>query len=220
MTEAPSRAERADGTAVRGIRSLFSLRMMPVWISAAVLAVGVGALIAIGAFDTAHHEPDAVAIGDEVRLSTYTVTVLDVEVTDAVDEQYLEADPGESLLLVTLRLENLTDATVSVVGSADRVSSRLINATAPLLDLTGVGDPGTALVWNDIASPRYPLLQPDVPAEITAAWRVSTAELEKGAAAIEVHDAIERAGQIIVSSDVVSWTQGALIARVDLEAQP
>ena len=98
--------------------------------------------------------------------------------------------------------------------------SRLINATAPLLELTGVGDPGTALVWNDIASPRYPLLQPDVPAEITAAWRVSTAELEKGAAAIEVHDAIERAGQIIVSSDVVSWTQGALIARVDLEAQP
>lgn len=185
-----------------------------------MLAVGVVALIAAGAFDTADHEPDAVAIGDEVHLSTYTVTVLDVEVTDGVDEQYLEADPGESLLLVTLRLENLTDATVSVVGSADRVSSRLINATAPLLELTGVGDPGTALVWNDIASPRYPLLQPDVPAEITAAWRVSTAELEKGAAAIEVHDAIERAGQIIVSSDVVSWTQGALIARVDLEAQP
>lgn len=185
----------------------------------AALAVGVGALIAIGAFDSAHHEPDAVAIGDEVRLSTYAVTVLDVEVTDAVEEQYLEADPGESLLLVTLRLENLTDATVSVVGSADRVSSRLINATAPLLDLTGVGDPGTALVWSDIDSPRYPLLQPGVPAEITAAWRVSTDELEDGEASIEIHEAIERAGRIIVASDVVSWTQGALIARVDLEAR-
>lgn len=216
MIDVRGAGERVRAFSVRTARSAFSRRALPAWITACAVAVGIAVLVSAGALDTVQREPDAVAIGTEIELSTYSVTVLDVEVTDAVEEQFLEADPGESLLVVTMLLENLTDATVGVATPSDEISSRLVNASAPLLSLSGVADPGSALVWRDIESHRPPLLQPGVPAEITVAWRVSSSELE-GGVSLEVHDAVVRAGQIIVSSSVVTWAQGALVARVDLE---
>lgn len=203
--------------AVRGIRSVFSAQTRSAWIAAAAIAVAALALVAVGAFDAAAEaEPDPVAIGEEVRLSTYAVTVLDAEVTDAVDEQYLEADEGESLLLVTMRLENLSDRTIGVGTTSDKISSRLVNVPSPLLELSGIDDPGSARTWHDVTSSRNPLLQPDVPADITVAWTVSTADLDAHRISLDVHDAVVRTGQIILSSDVITWAQGELVARIDM----
>lgn len=219
MIDVRGAGEWARATAARGIRSVFSRGAVPAWITVGVLALGAAALVAFGAFDTAQHQPAEVAIGEEVRLPTYSVTVLDVEVTDAVEEQFLEADPGESLLLVTVRLENLTDETIGVGATTDRISSRLVNASTSLLMLSGVTDPGNARAWRDVTSVADPLLQPGVPADITLAWRVDSSDLDSGAVALEVHEAVVRTGQIILSSDVVTWAQGDLVARIELEAR-
>lgn len=218
MIDVRGAGAQARKTAARGIRTVFSRGAVPAWIAAGALALGVAAIIAFGAFDTAKHEPAEVAIGEEVRLAAYSVTVLDVEVTDAVEEQFFEADAGESLLLVTMRLENLTDATIGVGSTVDRISSRLVNAQTPLIALTGVPDPGNARIWHDIDSAADPLLQPGVPAEVTVGWRVPSSAIDSDAIALDVHEARVRSGQIILSSDVVTWGQGKLVARIDLKA--
>lgn len=181
-----------------------------------ILLVAGAVLTATGAFTTAVHEPDRLARGDEVRLSTYAVSVRDVELTDAVEDQHVEADPGETLLLVTVRLENLTDRVVGVGTTADRTTSRLVNATQALLVLSGVDDLESARIWNDVTSVRSPLLQPHVPADITLAWRIPSAALDDGEIALDVYDADVHTGQIILSSDVVVWTRGEHVARIDL----
>lgn len=217
MIDVRGAGERARAAAVHAIRAVFSRRAVPAWMAAGALSVGVAALIGFGAFDTAQHEPAAVAIGEEVRLPTYTVTVLDVEITDAVEEQFIEADPGESLLLVTMRLENLTDATIGVATTTDRITSRLLGSATPLLTLSGVADPGIPQIWRDVGVTKDPLLQPGVPAEVTVAWRVASSELDPGTIALEVHEAVVRSGQIIISSDVVTWARGEMVALIDLE---
>lgn len=219
MIDVRGAGQQARVAAVRAIRSVFSRDAVPAWIVAGAIGLGLAVLVAVGAFDTAVREPAPVALGDEVRLSTYTVTVLDVVVTDAVEEQFFEADPGESLLLVTMRLENLTDSAVGVESTADRVTSRLVNASAPLIELSGAGDPGSARVWHDLDSSASPLLQPGVPADITVGWRVDSALLDTGDVALVVHDALVRTGQIILTSDVVNWTQGDPVARIALETR-
>jgi len=210
--------DRVRVTAAHGIRSVFSRRATPAWITLGSLIAAAAVLIAVGAFDTAENEPAAVAIGEEVRLPTYAVTVLDVEVTDAVEDQFLEADEGESLVLVTLRLENLSDATISVDGTSDGISSHLVNSSSPLLDLSGVAVTGSARYWRDVTSSRRPLLQPDVPAIVTIAWPVESADLDSDDVTLEVHEADPQHGNIVVASTDVTWWQGDLVARIDLEA--
>lgn len=210
--------DRVRVTAAHGIRSVFSRRATPAWITLGSLIAAATVLIAVGAFDTAENEPAAVAIGEEVRLPTYAVTVLDVEVTDAVEDQFLEAEESESLVLVTLRLENLSDATISVDGTSDGISSHLVNSSSPLLDLSGVAVTGSAGYWRDVTSSRRPLLQPDVPAIVTIAWPVESADLDSDDLALEVHEADPQHGNIVVASTDVTWWQGDLVARIDLEA--
>ncbi|MBW8763771.1 MAG: hypothetical protein JF592_14505 [Microbacterium sp.] len=218
MIDVRGARDRARAIAARGFRSVFSRRALPAWITVGTLAAAAAALIAVGAFDTAENEPAATALGEEVRLPTYSITVLDVEVTDAVEEQFLEADEGESLLLVTMRLENLSDSTIGVDGSADEVSSNLLNTASPMLDLSGVTEIGSARYWRDVTSSRRPLLQPEVPAVITVAWTVKTADLGSDGIVLDVHEADPRHGNIVVASSAVTWRQGALVARIDLEA--
>jgi hypothetical protein len=191
-------------------------RAAPAWVAAGIVLVVGAVLAATGAFTTAVHEPERLTVGDEVRLSTYTVSVRDVELADAVEDQHVEADPGETLLLVTVRLENLTDRAVGVGTTADRITSRLVNATQALLALSGVDDLESARIWHDETSVRSPLLQPDVPADITLAWRIPTAALDAEDIALDVYDAKVRTGKIILSSDVVTWRRGEHVARIDL----
>lgn len=219
MIDVRGAGSRLRAATVRVIRSVFSRSAVPAWIVTGVVAVVAAVLISIGAFDTAVREPAAVAVGEEVRLSTYAVTVIDVEVTDAVEEQHFEADPGESLLLVTMRLENLTDTTVGVDSTVDRITSRLVNASESMIVLSGVDDPGNARVWHDATSLKSPLLQPGVPADITVGWRVDSSALDSDALALVVHDSVVRTGQIIIASDVVTWAQGTPVARIELETR-
>ncbi|GAB3595754.1 hypothetical protein [Microbacterium tumbae] len=210
-------AGRSASSAVSSaLRTLFSRRALPAWITIAAMAACLTVLVVTGGLDETESVPEPVALGTEVRLSTYAVTVLDVEFADAVEEEFLEADPGETLLVVTMRMENLSDRAVGVDNAADRISSRLVNVAEPLLALSGAEPTSSAAVWRDDGSAGSVILQPSVPAEVRIAWPVSEADVAEEGVQLDVYDAVAQSGQIILASDVVTWRRAGLVARIDL----
>lgn len=207
--------------ATRAVRPAFSRGAAPFWIALALSVVLLVGFIGFGGLAPASRTPAQVSAGDEARTSLYSVTVLDAVLTDTVERQFLEAEPGETLLVVTMRLENLSDRAVGVERSADRVESRMIVGREPLLELSGVASTGTARSWRTDGSTRAVILQPGVPAEVTVAWPVAdddatAAALDEGAARLDVHDAVEQSGQVILAASTITWRRAELSARLDL----
>lgn len=208
--------QAADGAA----RSAFAPAAVPLW-AAAVAIIGLPvAFVAFGGLAPATSQPLLVPAGSEARTSLYAVTVLDAEVTDEVEGQYLEAEPGETLLVVTVRLENLSDRAVGVEGTADRVASRLLSSSAPLLELSGVTATDTARSWRSDGSLRAVVLQPGVPAEVRIAWPVADDALAEHEPHLDVYDARAQSGQVILSSSAVTWRRTELVARTPVEVGP
>lgn len=197
----------------------------PWLISAAVVVALLAVFIGFGGLAAASRTPAAVATGEEARTSLYSVAVLDAELTDAVESQFLEAEPGETLLVVTVRLENLSDRAVGVERSADRVESRMIVGRESLLALSGITTTGTARSWRADGSTPAVILQPGVPAEVNIAWPIAddadtAAVLDAGTVRLDVHDAVEQSGQVIISASTITWRRAELLAQLDLEVTP
>lgn len=212
-------------TAAGAARTAFSRRAAPFWIAAAAIVGVLAGFIGFGGLATASRAPAQVSAEDTARTSLYTVTVLDAELTDAVESQFLEAEPGETLLVLTVRLENLSDRAVGVERSADRIDSRMIVGREPMLELSGLTATGTARSWRADGSLRAVILQPGVPADVTIAWPVADDDataraFTEGTARLDVHDATEQAGQVILAASTVSWRRAELSAQLDLEVAP
>lgn len=206
-------------------RTAFSRRAVPLWIAAAAVVGLLAGFIGFGGLAPASRTPAMVAAGDEARTSLYTVSVLDVELADAVESQFLEAGPGETLLLVTVRLENLSDRAVGVERSADRVESRLIVGREPMLALSGVTPTDTARSWRADESTRAVILQPGVPADVTIAWPVrddaaTAAAFDEGTVRLDAYDAVEQSGQVILAASTITWRRAELRAQLDLDVAP
>ncbi|KJQ56123.1 hypothetical protein [Microbacterium sp. SA39] len=202
-------------------RTVFSRRAVPLWIAAAVVVALLAGFVIFGGLAPASRTPAQVPAGDEVRTSLYRIAVLDAELTDTVESQFLEAEPGETLLVLTVLLENLSDHAVGVERSADRAESRMIVGREPLLELSGITSTGTARSWRTDGSTRAMILQPGVAAEVSIAWPVAddeaTAALDSGAARLDVHDAVEQSGQVILAASTITWRRAELQAQLDLE---
>lgn len=179
-----------------------------------VVVVAAIAVIAAGGLNRAEPVPAELGPGDEARTSTYAVTVLDAEFTDAVESEFLEADPGEKLLVVTLRLVNLSDQPIGVGTDPDRVTSNLAGTARPLLRIEGIDTSVGATIWRADDSRGSVVLQPDVPSEVAIAWPVPEDAFADGAVVLDVHDAVVRRGAIILSTRVVTWRPGELAARI------
>lgn len=206
-------------------RALFSRAALPFWISAAAVVGLLAGVIGAGGLAPASRVPSLVSGGDEARTSLYSIAVLDAELTDAVESQFLEAEPGQTLLVVTVRLENLSDTAVGVERSADRVDARLIVGSEPMLELAGVTVTDTARSWRTDGSRRAVILQPGVPAEVTIAWPVADDDdtataLADGSARLDVYDAAEQGGQVILAASSISWRRAELSAQLELEVTP
>lgn len=193
-----------------------ALREVPrwVWVVAASVLLVVVIVIVTGGLARSTTEAAEVGAGDEVRTSTYAITVLDVAFADAVESEYLEAEPGEKLLVLTARVENLTDAPIGVGTTADLLKANLVNTAEPLLDLHGADATGSATVWRADGSAGQVVLQPGVPDEVTIAWPVPADAFADGAVALDVHEAEVSRGTVILSSRVVTWRPDGLVARV------
>ncbi len=206
-------------------RYLFTRRAAPFWVAAvAIIAVAAG-FIGFGGLAPASRTPAVIATGDVARTSLYSIAVLETEFTDAVESQFLEAEPGETLLVVTVRLENLSDTAVGVQHSPDRVESRMLIGSEPLLELAGVAATGAARSWRADGTRRAVVLQPGVPADVMIAWPiadddVTAAAFAAGAVRIDAYDAVEQSGQVIVSAANITWRRAELRAQLELEGAP
>lgn len=207
-----------EQTRVRALLSRWgrALRDVPrwIWAAAASVALLVVIVIATGGLARSETTTSEVSAGDEVRTSTYAITVLDVAFTDAVESEYLEAEPGEKLLVLTARMENLADSPIGVGTTADLLKANLVNSAEPLLDLHGAEATGSATVWRADGSAGQVILQPGVPDEVTIAWPVPDDAFADGAVALDVHEAEVSRGAVILSSRVVTWRPDGLVARI------
>lgn len=221
MTSARSIRDRARAASLRAARSATSRASLPWWITGAGAVALVGVVVGVGGFDTVSNDAEAVDTGTAITTSLYAVTITGGELTDAVEEEYLEADEGETLLVLDLTIENLSDAPVGVGTAVDRVASRLVNARAALLVIPEANDTYSARAWRPDGSSGEVVLQPGVPSEIRVAWTVPSDAFTEGRAELDVYDAVEQGGQIILSSSSVTWQRREQVARVivDLESR-
>ena len=212
----------AGGSAVRATLSRWARSVADVprwiWIVAAAAAALLLVTAATGGFAQAQTDPVERGAGEEVRTSVYAVTVRDAEFTDAVESEYLEADAGETLLVMTLDMENLSDAPIGVGTTADLMQSGLVNTANPLLDLDGVAETGPVSAWRADGSAGQVILQPGVPDEVTIAWTIPDDAFPDGVVSLDVHEADIHAGAVIISSRAVTWRPAELVARIRVPA--
>lgn len=211
--------------ALRLIRSGFAAVPTLLWVAIGFVAALIVAVAASGGLRAVEATPATAALGDELRLAEYTVTVLDAELTDAVEDRYLEADAGETLLVVTMKMENTTDRPIGLTSSTDRIFTGFVNTRNPLFTLTspaqGAGErPGiepttSVMAWRTDGSAGSVILQPGVPSTLRVAWTIPADAVAAGVA-LDVYDAEVTTGQILISSDQVIWRRGELVARIDL----
>ena len=205
--------ETRDAVA-RALSAVRTRAAVPFWIAgAAVIAVLVG-VIATGGLERAEATPVQLGPGETAQQSLYSVTVLDAELTEAIEDQYLEADPGETILVVTLRLENHDDHAIGVGRDADRVDARLISSFRPLITLSDVEPTRSPQVWRDGESSNGAFVQPGVPTEVRVAWTVPDDAFPDGVARIDAHEVRISTGQILLSSEYVTWRPTDVAARI------
>ncbi len=219
MTRTRGPAAAAVKMAKTAARSAFTRASLPFWVGGAAVVAVLGGFVGLGGLRSADTDPDVVAAGDEVATSLYAATVLDVELADTVESQFLKAEPGETLLVVTFDLENLSERAIGIDRSADRVESGMLSSRTPLLELSGVTATGAARSWRADDSTRAVILQPGVPAEVKIAWPVSERLISEHGARLNIYDATERTGKVIVSSSTISWQRADLTAQVALEVE-
>lgn len=196
--------------------TVFARSAVSTWIVAGVAAIVAALAIATGGMSPAERVPTPLMQGEEARTDLYAVTALDAELTDEVESEYLSADPGEKLLVVTFRMRNLADYPIGVGGSVDRVQSRLIASDAPLLSVSGIPATFDSRAWRVDGSGGRVVLQPGVPAEVRVAWRVPDDAFADDAVRIDVHEADPRNGQVIIAASNITWHRGAQAAQITL----
>ncbi len=192
-----------------------------IWPAAAALVAVVIVVAAVGGLSRAEASPTELGPDDEARTSMYAITVLDAEFTTEVESERLEAEPGEKFLVMTTRMENLSDAPIAVGDGtgADRVSARLVNADDPLLELKGVTPTDSVDVWRADGSSGQVILQPGVPSQVTFAWTVPADAYSDGVVSLDVHEVEVKRGRVVLSSRVVTWNPAALSARITIIAK-
>lgn len=191
-----------------------------IWIAAATATAVLLVVGVTGGFTRATLHPPELGVGDEARMSTYAITVLGAEVATEIESEYLSADPGEKLLVMTTRMENLTDAPIGVGTTADRTSTNIINIPGPLLDLAdATATDASVSVWRADGSAGQVILQPGVPSQVTFAWTVPEEALSDGEVSLDVHEAEVRRGRVLISSTAVSWRAAEIGARITVAAE-
>lgn len=210
-------ADRARQASARAARAATGRSALLLWIVGATAAGIVTVFLVAGGLAAAERVPAEVAAGSEVRTSLYSVTVTGAELTDVVESEYLEADAGETLLVMTVQIENLSDRAIGVDTAANRVESRLVNSRTPLLEVPQASDAFSTRAWRADGSARGVILQPGVPSEVLLAWSVPDDAFPDGTAQLDVFDATAQGGQIILSSSVISWLRTDQVAHVTLD---
>ena len=217
MISEPDATDGGHNAASRAARILLNRRALPAWIAAATIVIALAVLSTAGALDTSEPEVSHASAGEEIRMPLYSITVLDAELTDEIEERSLKTDDGEILAVMTVELENLSDAPIGLGRAADKVQSQLVGARDSLLTLAGTTPTRPAEAWRSDGSAGAVFLQPGVPSEVTLAWTVPEDAFADGVVELDVFNAVPSHGQILIAADNVTWKRGELAARVTVE---
>lgn len=205
------------GTATSVARAAVDRSARPVWIIAGLVAVTAGAFAAAGTFGPASGSASVVAMGEEVAVPLYSVSVQDLDVVPEVEDNYMPVSEGEVILVLTVRLENLSDGTIGIDRGVDRTDSHLLAVNDPLLELSGITPSRPGVAWREDGSVDAVRLQPGVPAEVRIGWYVDESDLKEATVALNVYDAYAEGGHVLISRDSVSWWRDDLVAQIELE---
>lgn len=210
-------AEEARRASARAAHAATRRTALPFWVAGVSVIALLSVFVIAGGLAASERTAAEVGAGDTVRTSLYTITVQRAELADEVESQYLTADDGETLLLVTVEMENLSDRPIGVGTAANRVESKIVNSRTPLLEVPNTTDSFSTRAWRPDDSSGGVILQPGVPSEVVLAWSVPDDAFPEGTVPIDVFDAREQGGQVILSSSVISWQRTDQVARVSVE---
>jgi hypothetical protein len=153
-----------------------SIDLIPTpWLITGAGAVALGATAAFGGLATAPVEPiPELSVGESFRGSDFDMTVLGVELRDDDDGTlvFLDEEKGERVLVVTLDVTNTFPTPRSSASGSDR-----------RIAIDGIrveGVEGAPVLTRADDGTGYPMLQPDVPARLLAAWVVGPDDLHDG----------------------------------------
>ena len=182
------------------------------WITAAIVVGFVAVTALFGGLGPRGDEVAEVTAGTPVDTGMLDVSVEDVRTTPELEEQFLSADDGETLLVARVTLVNRWNRPIAALGSEDRVSASLFAGTPPVItvDLDDVDPPDVVRADGHAARP---ILQPDVPLEVLVVWRIPV-ETAPAELAVEVRDARVANGRAIIDEQSVYWEPTDLVGRI------
>src|SRR5690606_39200930 len=134
----------------------------------------------------------------------------------AIEDQFMEAEAGETLVVATMTLENTSGLPVGITSPADRVSAGFLTVREPLLSLSGTELTGSVRAWRADGSAGSVILQPGIPSTVKIAWSVPEDAVRAGGVHLDIYDAQVSSGQILISADQIFWRRGELTARIEL----
>lgn len=211
LARVTERENRERGARVR-IDPVGAFTVPKAWIAAALVVAFVAATALFGGLGPRGDDVSEVAVGTPVDTGMLEVTVDDARTTPELEDQFLSADDGETLLVARLTLVNRWNRPIAALGGEDRVSASLFAGTPPVIsfDLDDVEPPD--VVRADGFTGR-PILQPDVPLEVLVIWRipVEAAPLEL---VVDVHDARVANGRAIIDEQSVYWEPTDVVGRI------
>lgn len=210
-------ADRARTASIRAAQAATRRTALPFWIVGATAAGILTVFLVAGGLSAAERVPTPVAAGDEVRTSLYAVTVIDAELTDEVESEYFSADAGETLLVMTVQIENLSDRPIGADTGVNRVEAKLVNSRTPLLSVLQATNSFSTRAWRSDGSAGGVILQPGVPDEVMIAWAVPDDAFPDGTVQLDVFDAYVQGGRVILSSSVVLWERAEQVARITVD---
>ena len=202
----------------RVARSAVSRASIPFWIGGALLAALLIVTVSLGGFNRADASPAQLPVGEELHLPLYSIAVLDAHLTDEIEDEFVSADDGETLVVTTVLLENHAPYPVGVGNAVDGVQSRLFTMRDSLIDLAGVELSSTPYAWRTDDSAGGVILQPRVPTEVQLVWPVPADAVSDGKVTFDVYDADETRGQVILDSRNITWRRSDLAAQITLDA--
>ena len=150
---------------------------LPVIVAAGVVAVAGVVAIPLGGWDTVQLESEIIpehAVGETFAAHRLSVTIDDLYVTDDFPDDYTEAEPGQSFLILVTTMEGLTAEPETPLRSP-------YPFTFPgWISLDEYPDLSEVVIFLERDGSSFPVLSPGVPETLLIVFPVSSGEYSEG----------------------------------------
>lgn len=182
------------------------------WKVAGVLAVIVGVSALFGGLSPASRAVTSVPASTTLQNDLLRVHVNEVHTTTAIEDRFLEAGDGETVLVADMTIENVWTEPLAMTGTADNVGAKPVGGPDALLQISGLPRNAIAEYWRTDGTRGMVTLQPGVVVDVTAAWIVP-ADAIGDDIDVTMHAAVLERGNTIIAHQNRFWKPGDAIER-------